>query len=337
MKTDKPERNVELDVIKGMLVLVMLLYHCASASAFPSLRVLLRKIDFIHFAFMAITGFLLGYHYYKTVLLTPTKVQRRLFIRAGKILALFVMANTVFYALGYGRQGWERIRALPDIETVFRELFLKLPDDLVAFEILYLIACFILVATILIRFRTVKWLLLAVILVPIIMPGVPILFITLACVGMLVGILAQEGRLKCLELRMRQWLWVFPVLLVLRVIFLPPMSQWISANEVKLVLLSMETVIWFYSFIWIIERLANKWIQSRIILLGRYTLFAYMFQVVCARVVHGILYRAGFEDVYYYGTSLFIVGVTLYFATVFLDRMRRSWPLGDRVYRAVFQ
>ena len=39
MQTSKLERNVELDIIKGVLVLIMLLYHCASVSEFPSLSV----------------------------------------------------------------------------------------------------------------------------------------------------------------------------------------------------------------------------------------------------------------------------------------------------------
>ena len=337
MQTSKSERNVELDIIKGLLVLIMLLYHCASVSAFLSLRVIMHKIDFIHYAFLAITGFLCGYHYHEAAQVTPIKVQRRLSIRALKILALFIFGNTIFWALGYGRSGLERIRALPDFGAVLRKFLLNVPDDLVAFEILYLIASFILLAAVLIRFRTVSWLLTVAILIPIIMPGVPILFMAIGCAGMLVGILAQEGRLTFMEPRMCRWLWVFPVLLVLRITCFAPLSKWVFGNEVRLVLLSLETLIWFYSFIWIVERLTNRWFQSQIILLGRYTLFAYMFQMVFARLVYSILYRAGLKDFYYYGASLVLVGMATYLMTVALDGMRRLWLLSDKAYRVVFQ
>jgi hypothetical protein len=337
MQTDKPGRNVDLDIVKGVLVLVMLLYHCASVSEDPSLKVILRKIDFIHYAFLAITGLLCGYHYHSAALVKPIEVQLRLLIRAGKLFGLFCFANTIYFSLGYARPGVERLRTLPSIWAVFRDVILRPPGDLVAFEVLCIIAGFIFLAAILIRVRSISWLLAAVVMTPMVIPGVQILFIAMGCAGMLVGILAQKGCLAFQEPLLSKWLWIFPVLLVLRIGFVPSLCMWVLSNRARLFLLSLEVLLWFCSAIWIVKRFMSARIQSKVVLLGRYTLFCYMFQMLCARFVHSIFGYTQLKSVYSYGISVIIVGMVTYLMTVAIDGIRKAWPSCDKAYRIVFQ
>src|SRR5574340_615283 len=61
-------RNADLDIVKGMLVFVMLTYHCASviegSGFWQIIRWIPNQIAFIHFAFLILSGFLCGWHYY---------------------------------------------------------------------------------------------------------------------------------------------------------------------------------------------------------------------------------------------------------------------------------
>jgi len=58
MKFNKSQRSQELDVIKGMLVVVMVFYHCASMAVdkYNFLSNITDRIAFIHYAFVLISG-----------------------------------------------------------------------------------------------------------------------------------------------------------------------------------------------------------------------------------------------------------------------------------------
>lgn len=249
MRAVDPSRNVELDIIKGGLVCIMLLYHCASVSAFPVLRVVTDYFQFIHFAFLVITGFLCGYHYFAASQTSPSKVAQRLLIRAWKVFAIFLFANVVYHCLGYGRMGWERLRAVHGPMAVVNEFLNKLPGDFIAYEILYLISAFLLVASVLVLFNNAKWLLGIIVLLTTCVPGRAMLFIAFGCSGMLFGILVQEGCLTFLASWIRKYRWIFPILLILNLVFISLPSTWPLGNGGKLAFYLLQTVIWFYSFI----------------------------------------------------------------------------------------
>ncbi len=336
MRTDSAgaERNLDLDIIKGFLVLVMLLYHCASISDFPSLHGVLRKIDFVHYAFLLITGFLCGYHYYPIVASTRRKVQMRLFSRGIKILALFACGNVAYHVLGYGSAELKDVPLQSKIAATFLVPFLGGPD--IAFGILYLIALFLFGAGLIIGTSWVKWLISLVIILPVMVNRISLVFMAFGCAGMLVGILAREGRLKFLNSLIHHRLWIFPLVLVPIVAFVPTPDRWHVGAKGPLLFFLLETPLWFFAGLWLIRQAGSQRIQQQIVLLGRYTLLAYILQMIVARLTFHVLYRAGFRDLTYYGLSLVIVGGTMWLAVLAVERMRMSGGLWDRAFKVVF-
>lgn len=330
-------RNESLDIIKGGLVCVMLLYHSVSVSNFAELRVVTSRVDFIHYAFLLITGFLCGYHYHGVSHGRKEKVSQRLFVRASKLLAIFICTNIFYHAFGYGRGYLERLSSLRTPMDVIKEILVGIPGEFVAFEILYLIAAFLAVAAILIRFDSVKWMLGLMVLAPLMVEGLPILFIAFGCVGMLGGIFAQEGQLVYMEPIFRRFIWIFPLLLLGQMIFLSPFVNWQVANEWRLLFVTAETLVWSFTFLWLVDCVGNRWIKEQIILLGRYTLLAYIFQMVSARIVYVVLSGIGLKNFSYYGLSLILVTTLTWVVIICIERLRKSWREGDRIYRLVFQ
>jgi hypothetical protein len=264
-------------------------------------------------------------------------VQKRLLVRSWKVFAVFLCANISIHILGLGRGYWERLSSLSEVNVIIQEFLVRVPGDYVAFEILYLIAAFLLVAAIFIRFRVLKWLLGIIILLPLFVPGEALLFIALGCAGMLVGIYAQEDRLVYLVSLARRYLWGFPLLLLVNVFFLDSVSSWSVTNEARLFLLLFETVLWFYTFVWCIELIRNQWIKDQVIFLGYYTLPAYLFQMICAQVTYILLAQVGLRDFQYYLVSLVLVTVATWLGMLLIDRTRKRWRVVAFVYRLSFQ
>ena len=63
LKTRK--RNDDIDIIKGFLVLIMIFFHCASMTMdiYPDLRIVPKILDWLHFGFILMSGFLCGWYY----------------------------------------------------------------------------------------------------------------------------------------------------------------------------------------------------------------------------------------------------------------------------------
>ena len=58
------QRDYQLDDIKGSCVLIMLLYHVISmAASYYDVKLILRRLNFIHASFLFISGWLVGSHY----------------------------------------------------------------------------------------------------------------------------------------------------------------------------------------------------------------------------------------------------------------------------------
>jgi hypothetical protein len=330
-----PERNVELDIIKGALVLVMLFYHCASISSFSSLYIVMQRIHFIHYAFLSITGFLCGYHYYPVNPSTHRKVRVRLLSRSARLFAIFLCGNIACQGLGIQNADGGSVQVRWSVAAWLEELLFRVPD--VALEILYLIAVFLFIATLVIGLSRAKWFLSTVIILSAVVNSQPLLFMAFGCAGMLVGMLSKDGHL----LRVRSWvllhLWVFPLALVPVVALAPIPDRWTAGTNGALLFHGLVTPLWFFSALWAVRWMGCRRVQDAVVLLGRYTLPAYILQMVFARITYNVLYRIGLKDFAYYGISLVIVGMATWQAVVIVHRLRASSALWDHAYRAVFQ
>lgn len=99
----KPAREVSsiqagrisaLDFTKGMLVLIMVLYHWLNYFVGPG-RPFYKYLSFLPPSFICITGFLISHVYFAKYRIKDSKISRRLAVRGLKILAIFAVLNVV--------------------------------------------------------------------------------------------------------------------------------------------------------------------------------------------------------------------------------------------------
>ena len=135
------KRSKELDNIKTALVIVMLLYHSAS-----SLKLWPKYLDvlyFIHYAFILMTGVVVGFHYFPYEKSSVKKNGIRLIQRGARLICIFLVCNLLLYLCKI--YSWTAL-----VEhfhhTGWVEFLCNPKGNLCAFEILYHIAVFLMVA-----------------------------------------------------------------------------------------------------------------------------------------------------------------------------------------------
>lgn len=144
-------RLPEIDVARGYLVLIMLVYHCVLSDFFPELNSIKSTVRFIHTAFLTMAGFLCGWHYLPKGQQEPAAVAGRLITRGIKLLAIFLLANVVLYVIGF-----HDVRALYSACSspagVIEHTVVTVSGRLFTFEILAYISVFLILAGCFMRF-----------------------------------------------------------------------------------------------------------------------------------------------------------------------------------------
>jgi len=333
-------RNRDLDIVKGMLVLMMVVYHCASMalSANRELRIITNNMAFLHVSFLLITGFLCGWYYFPELKNSQRNVRKRLRVRAAKIMGVFLVLNMMLYSSGYIFSFEKLTSSLKSINDVLDNLVISMNGDLVAVEILFYISLFLLVASILIGRTTIPLMLALLIGASIIgCYSVTILFVAFGMVGMFFGALVAAGHLN------KAWEWAKrqrglpPALLIIYLSCLPKIKWVISTMpHLQLAIHTIESVLYFATFLTVITLFVNPLVPGVIILLGKYTLFSYLVQMLIVRVGYMVIQKMGIYGFRYYFINLLASGLILYLTVALLDKLRSRYLKIDGLYRAVF-
>ncbi len=330
-------RSPELDIIKGGLVVIMLLYHCTDRDFFPFTECLRSRIHFIHFAFLGISGFLCGYHYANREAATLGSAQRRLTVRAGKLLLLFLLTNLALCLAGQGATlaAWRNASA--GWQVLFLNLVVSVNGSLVSFEILYLIALFLLTAGCLLRIgRNGIWLLPALATSVVYLPGTTSLFMGFGCLAMWAGMLLRAAPGFTATAACGHRLLLAPGLLAIHLAVSPALSSSVGRGWI-VPFYAAETCLWGLSFLAVARFTPGPWAGNVLSTLGRYTLLAYLVHLPLAR----ILLRVWPSD--NRGTNAAFIAVLLisisatYLTILFVAYARKRFPTSDRFYRAVFE
>lgn len=327
------QRLPDVDVIKGCLVTVMVLYHCVCVTPSDELRLVTYAIPFIHSAFLVITGFLCGYHYWPRVAEDGVAVSRRLLGRASRLTCLFLGSNLILMAAGLGRDFSVVGRFFVDLPSFLDNCIVGISGECFAFEILMYIAEFLFLAGLIARFPRYGYaVLVALILAALTLPGNTLLFLAFGAWGMLAGIAVGQGGLSHVHRLLNSHRFVVLVLWLL-VILVESKGDPRLPNAVKLPLRAAETVLWFYAILLTVAHV--KACRERLAFLGKYTLFGYLFQMPAAVLVYAATRHLALGVWGRYVVSVCIVTVATYMAVSFLHRLRTDVHL-DRVYQVVF-
>ncbi|MBI5848249.1 MAG: hypothetical protein HZB31_09940 [Nitrospirae bacterium] len=335
-------RNADLDVVKGMLVVVMLLYHSASVAEgshyWQAIQWIPKRIAFIHFAFLIISGFLCGWHYLPKVEKEPGKVRQRLRKRGFKIIGLVIGLNFILYSLGVGHRLDALIKAIASPGGLMRNLVISVNGSLVSFEILYYIGLLLLAASMLLG-RVNVWLLLGLTMGMLIVgpaKGVTMV-VGLGLFGMVIGMMTIQGRFEDIWSMLENTRGI-PVVIIFGLYqLLYNDIHYIMKYIGKLwIAYSIDALLWFLLFVFFFKLIPGS-LNHFIRLLGRYTLFGYILQMLIIRIVYMFIRRFDIPGYAYYGISIVVSGMLLVLCTLTLERLRNRSHTINNAYRMVME
>jgi hypothetical protein len=326
---EKKERVVALDWLKGVLVVFMVVYHSINYSGYTAA---FRLMAFLPPSFILITGLLLTNSYLSRYKATDRQLHQRLLIRGAKLVLLFIALNVGLVLLRNAGDG-QALTALGELAARWREIFFAPSERITSSSILLSIGYVLLVASPLLLLHWIKpWLLpvLATILVAACFSSelnqalnYHLAMITFGIIGMSLGTM----RLSRLEWFARRWILILPAYCVYR------LCSYFFTEIYPIHL--MGTVL----SLSILFGLALKFSQEgfayrQCVLLGRYCLFGYIFQLVVLQGLRTALPTA--DPVASFIIRTLVTLVLTWLGTVVIEKLRQATHAFDVTYKWVF-
>ncbi len=336
------QRNINIDLIKGTLVIAMIFYHCTFNLAGQNLYIahnITETLKFLHYAFLFISGYLCGIHYLPlSIVGSSHKIGQRLRVRAIKIFLIFLLANVTLYVLGLAYSIDTLLKEITSFHDVLTNFILSVNGSFAAFEVLYYIAAFLFLASyILTPIRILVFCALMALMVWNFSEHL-FSFVFIGSVGMLLGWLKTRGIFQKIEQFCEAGNCVFSIILFL-LFQIYKSNIYIYSQENSLLVLFMlilETLLWFATFISIIKLLKCSWLTNMLVIFGKYTLFAYIVQMFLIRIVAAILGKIGDYDIMFYTVNILISTIILYLVILLLDNWRHNQRLVNNIYKRIF-
>jgi hypothetical protein len=324
------DRIVTLDFVKGVLVLCMVIYHGLNYlgyDAAPHFYLL-----FLPPSFILIAGFIITHIYVSRYGISSHATASRLALRSCKLLLLFTLLN-VGVALVFSSRPGMGDHGLLSFAVAWREIYVAGGSRSAAFEVLLPIGYLLLLAVPILRFQAymahaVVGITLATVTVCFALdrygyPAYNLYMISAGLTGMSIGLL-PDYRIKGVSLSpivqgsLYAFFWIVFYLYGDRY----PI-QLIASLVCVLIIASLGSRID-----------TGQWLLQQLLLLGRYSLLAYIIQIFYLQIFKRAFFSWG------YGVSaiaVIIATTILTWGTVRIgEHARKKSALIDHVYRAIF-
>jgi hypothetical protein len=331
-QTVKYGRDQALDFTKGALVVLMVFYHWINYFIRTEGTVY-RYIRFITPSFIFITGFLVTHAYLAKYDLRDARLPKRLFERGAKLLALFTALNLAVGLMMPGnRDGSQRgVSAFLQNAAV---IYGSGNGGGAVFQVLVPISYVLLLGAVLLLFR--RWLVFPVYAI----------CVGLAAVGLFVDLCGlASGNLELVGIgllgvyfgsvgtvRLNGWLTRMPWVALGYAAYLVAITVWDVLYPLQIVgvCLTLFLIYW----------LGSKWTGSgvlltRVLLLGRYTLLAYIGQIIVLQLLVRLLHSVASSE-WRLTLSLFGVLLLTQLMVEAVEWSRIRSKTADGLYRAVF-
>ena len=324
-------RNDALDFTKGALVLIMVLYHWLNY--FVTLEWdLYRYLRFLTPSFIFITGFIVSNVYLGKGTSPDRRTYRRLLVRGGKLLLLFTLLNVAIGSVMSRNYNGGDLSVAAFASNAY-DVYVT-GNGRAAFDVLVPISYFLLLAPFLLyasdRFRlSLPGIGAAAVTTALVASAtgrtsVNLELVSTAMLGMAIGT-CPIGRINALLRR--------PLpLLAAYALYLLAVTRWNVLFPVQVVGVCLSVaLIYLGGVAW-----GSKGsVQRQVIELGKYSLFAYIGQVVLLQLLHRGLQGFGLHGVQQ--LIPFAAALVLTVAVVQMTSAARSTSsVVDRVYRVVF-
>jgi hypothetical protein len=331
MQTASAPRVVALDMTKGLLVVLMVVYHSINYTAQPYLA--FQYIGFLPPSFILIAGFLITNIYSARYTEHDWRPCKRLLLRGAKLLALFTVLNIVAHVTRGNSYAGQQTGVGFYFEHWF-EVYVLGSGRLAAFEVLLPISYLLLLAPLFIMADHLHRLVVPAITIAFLLlctfldsRGNSLTNLNLISAGM-VGMLLGRAPMKDLDFLGRR----LPIAALVYSIYF---ALCFTIGQTYLVQLfgACAALALIYSFSVTIGE--TGWPQSRLVRLGRYSLVSYIVQIAILQVLARV---TGRPDLWSFGfLTLFFGALILMTIIVEAIEWARTRSFGvETVYKAVF-
>jgi hypothetical protein len=325
-------RVAALDFTKGVLVLLMVFYHWMNYFVSVDGGVY-KYLRFLTPSFIFLTGFLAANVYLPRY--APAgdhRIPRRLMTRALKLFGIFAILNTALFQLMPGpaattMQDWP-------IDDILGAYILGTAGRASAFSVLLPIGYLLVVSAVLLpvwrRFRSVFHMATIALIAgafALDAAGVTSGYLELLSMGLL-GISMGHLRLETVDAAVRRRMAV----VFAYAVYLAVLTLWYEVYVLQLAGVCLSVAV-----IYMLGKRsgAGGAFDRASILLGQYSLFAYLVQIAILQVLHKVLRFAPFRPAIQAATLATGLGLTL-FSVYALRRARARVKFVDSTYAAIF-
>ncbi len=334
----RPERISALDFTKGVLVLIMVLYHWLNYFIYRQTDVYLY-LRFLTPSFICISGFLISHVLLPRYGTAHSRLPQRLVSRGLKILAVFVVLNLIrsflFAHSPNGKVLFTQI-TMANLTSIYLtgNMAVKGVGKEAAFLILVPISYLLLLSAVLAifsryykhAFQAAGLLFLASALI-LSFNNMEYANLELLAIGLLGAVLGYIRIERINSLVNHVY-----ILAAAYVCYLAAITVWGSIFSLQIagVLLSLLVI-----YLVGMRSGARSGSAKSLILLGRYSLFAYIAQIIIIQVLHSAL-RSLNPGVGALAASFVTACVLTFLSVALLERWRERSALVDGLYKAVF-
>jgi hypothetical protein len=324
-------RIAALDWVKGALVVLMVVYHSINYAGFQGAA--FRLMGFLPTSFILLTGLLITNNYLSRYAAADWRLHQRLITRGVKLILLFIVLNLGMVIVRTGASG-EALTAVSEMADRWHEIFFAPTERVASSTILNSIGYLLILASpLLLLHRLRPWLLPAV---AVVLFGVCcvlehtkslnyyVAMVTFGILGMAIGMIP----LPKLEDFSRRWAVVLVAYAVYRVC-----SYFLGERyPIQLAGTVFSLSILFGAGLILSE---GEFVYRQFVLLGRYSLFGYIFQLVVLQLLRRVIHTP--EQSVLTVTILTILTLLLtWLGTVIVEKLRQTARAFDVSYKLVF-
>ena len=337
------QRNYEIDVIKGTLVILMIIFHSASMAnnKYTDLKIVTIYLGWLHYAFILISGFLCGWYYQPKIENNRYNVRARVKNRGYKLLLVFFTINAILYFSGFMEAfSLDLLKSyFSSARNIFDNFILEMNGRLVGFQIIYYIGIFLIVTSFILgRFGAFFLFLLILLIFFFIQYSRTLFFLEFGFFGFYFGIIWNSKRFIKIKTLIPVIIYSSPLFLLIELFLLFNKPIFIYKNHHILLLYHLIQILFWFGFallfskIFLSTRIA-KWILS---LFSKYTLLSYILQMLIIRIGFVFITKLQIVNYNYFFVNIVFSSTILFFTILFIDNIRRKIKIADVSYRFIF-
>jgi peptidoglycan/LPS O-acetylase OafA/YrhL len=322
-------RDLNLDFVKGFLVICMVMYHTISyftTAGYDGTK----YVRFVTGSFIFISGYIVAVFYQKKFELNKIKICRRLLTRGLKLLLIFTFLNITINLLGI--QSHKLIHYKIELYLMnLGSIYIKGNSIYAVFQIIVPIAYLLLLSPILLIFQ--KWRKTIIIVTSILLLAhVAFNIASFNLYGLLIGLVGLSFGL--IGINHETYAIKFKSIIIIMFCITIFMMEYFDRNIISYAIGIMIILKLVYDFSKT-QDLA-KYFNKLVVLLGQYSLLSYLMQIFFLQSIYQLFIKQRFDLGYEAFVIFVITNIFLILLCLLLDLLRSKFRLIDKSYKLIF-